>query len=455
MTDTVGPPPGSLSRCACEQHATPVTLQRLAHLTALVDARLANLAQVRCSGKKSGCARCVEYGKHCEYLMSMVGRRSSKRSKHATAQAALETEPGSKDGPGPSPASTANQGAVTPLSEDTPVSRASTIPPWPFGSTTASSNGIVTPVSEKSTTSFTPTTPSWSGQLIPASADDLLEQIELDNASNFLNMTSDNPLSERNHGGLINNGQVPQSGQDLLDPDLNFDQYGIPDIRDSIQDLSQSNALLLGQSGLSDYSPTGIRISGPSQAGNPAELLEVFEVSDLRDEFPYISALGTIIGLLEGHLQNKATAIDEVMRVNKECMTKIVVIMNSEVFKRCKSCRMLILTALDLVITLYEKGVSEDVRSAPQSSRPQLIDHTGAEKATLQFGVFQFDPEDLAMFRNQIVRNELERCIQMIQGQCTEFGSRLSVASTPSHKVYQQWVSVIENRARILASSLK
>ena len=384
--------------------------------------------------------------------MSMVGRRSSTRSKHAIAR---ETKPGTKDGPVLASGSVTNHGPMTPRSEDAPVSRASTIPPWSFGSIIASSNGIATPVSEKSNASITPTTPSWSGQLIPGSTDDLLEQIELDNASDFLNMTSDNLLSEGHQGDFVSNGQVAQSGQDLLDPDLNFGQYGIPDIPDLIQDLSTSNTLMLGQSGLSDYPPTSMDNPGPAQAGNPAELLEAFEKSGLGGKFPHISALGTIVGFLEGHLQKKAIAIDEVMRVNKDCMTRISKIMSLEVFKQCKSCRMLILIALDLVITLYEKGISEDVRSTPQSSRPQLIDQNGTEPATLQFGVFQFDPDDLAMFRNQIVRNELERCIQMIQRQCTESGSRSGVGSTPSHKVHQQWVSVIENRARILASSLK
>lgn len=116
---------------------------------------------------------------------------------------------------------------------------------------------------------------------------------------------------------------------------------------------------------------------------------------------------------------------------------------------------MLVLTAMDLVVTLYEAGISEDVTSASQSSHPQSIDQTGAQKASLQFGVFQFEPEDHIMFRNQIVRNELERCIQVVQGQSRELRNSSSDGSIPSHKVHQQWFGVIENRARILTSSLK
>ena len=77
------------------------------------------------------------------------------------------------------------------------------------------------------------------------------------------------------------------------------------------------------------------------------------------------------------------------------------------------------------------------------------------QEASLQFGVFQFDPEDHTMFRNQIVGNELQRCLRMVHEQSSELRSSADAVSAPSYKLQQNWLSVIENRARLLDSSLK
>ncbi|CAD6565533.1 MAG: hypothetical protein ASARMPRED_007313 [Alectoria sarmentosa] len=314
----------------------------------------------------------------------------------------------------------------------------------------ASNTGLVTPLPEESTSSLAPTTPSWPGNL-----NHLLDHIEASNELAYPNMTSSNVLSERNSDDYTNNLQVIDPGRDPLNADLNFDQYSIPDIFTPVQDTSNSTASVFGGSDFLDYPPTSFHIPSSTQPHKATQLHEASDPPSLPGSFPHISALGKIIGHLEGHIQNKAIGVDEVMRINKTCMTGITEIMNSEVFKSCKSCRMLILTAMDLVITLYEIGVSEDSRSTLQSSQPQSIDRSRTKQASLLFGVFQLEPDDHVMLRNQIVCIELERCIQVIQIQSTELRDSSSDKSMPSHKIHQQWFSVIENRARVLASSLK
>lgn len=232
-----------------------------------------------------------------------------------------------------------------------------------------------------------------------------------------------------------------------LDLHPSSDQHSIPDITDLIHDPSIFATSAFGQ-------PDDMHFSSSAQ---PQEVTDepsgVLHQLNLKNTYPHIRSLGKIIGLLEGKIQDKATAVDEVMRVNKACMTEIAEIMSTQLFQRCRSCRMLVLTAMDLVITLYELGVSEDVIPTSRSSS-QCSSQAQAQKASLQFGVFQFEPEDHAMFRNQIVRNELERCIQMIQGQSSELRTCSSDRSSPSHKILLNWYSVIESRARVLASSL-
>ena len=464
-------------------------LPRLASLCYHPQMTLTNLTQVRCSGEKTGCARCLEYGKHCEYLLSMVGR-SSARNKQARARSVNEGMARSSDAqasipastpapasapapdpapvPVPAPAQTANIESVAAFSGTSSSSPVSTNPLWSSSSITASNNGHITPVTETSPSSYESNLPSWLKN--PESSDPLLNLVELNDPSMFPNFVSGFGFSELNHDGFANDdGTINPMASGNTHPEPNYDdfmnddetmhprrlsldshpspdQHSIPDMSDLIHDPSIFATSAFGQ-------PNGMHFSSSTQPREITESSGVLHQSNIENIYPHICSLGKIIGLLEGHIQNKATSVDEVMRVNKACMTEIAEIMNTQFFKRCKSCRMLVLTAMDLVITLYELGVSEDIKSTSHSS-PQLTSQARAQKASLQFGVFQFEPEDLAMFRNQIVRNELERCIQVIQGQSSELRTCSSDRSTPSHKVYQNWFSVIESRARVLASSL-
>ena len=427
---------------------------------------LTDPAQVRCSGEKSGCARCLEYGKHCEYLLSMVGR-SSARNKQARARSVREGIVRSPDTQASvlATAIPANIEPVTTLSETRSNSPVSTNPPWSSSSITASHNSHVPPLTESSPPSSASNLPSW--LKISEPNDPLFNLIELNDPSMFSHFASSNGLSELNHDDFTNddgtnnpissgNAHTEPSCNDFMNDDQTIhprrmsldlhpspDQHSVPDISDLIHDPSILTTSALGQ-------PNDMHFSSPTQSQEVTDPPGFLNQFDLKNIYPHIRSLGKIIGLLEGHIQDKATAVDEVMRVNKACMTEIAEIMNTQFFQRCRSCRMLVLTAMDLVITLYELGVSEDIKSTSHSSSQCA----NAQKASLQFGVFQFEPEDHAMFRNQIVRNELERCIQMIQGQSSELRTCPSDKSTPSHKIHQNWFSVIESRARVLASSL-
>ena len=448
-------------------------LPRLVSICYYRQKTLTEIAQVRCSGEKTGCARCLEYGKQCEYLLSMVGR-SSARNKQAQARLVREGMTGSSDAqasvtaPAPAPVSAANIEPVTTFPETSPNSPASTSPLWSSSSVIASNNGHVTPPTETSPSTYASNSPSWLRN--PESDDPILNLFELNGPSMFSNFASSTGLSELNHDEFANddgtanpmtsgNAHAEPNCDDFTNDDQTMhprrksldsypspDQHSIPDISDLIDDPSIFATSASGQ-------PNGMHFSSSTQPQEVTEPSGVLHQSNTENTYPHIYSLSRIIGLLEGHIQNKATAMDEVMRVNKACMTEIAEIMDTQFFRRCKSCRMLVLTAMDLVITLYELGVSEDVKCTSHSSS-QSTSQARAQKASLQFGVFQVEPEDHAMFRNQIVRNELERCIQVIEGQSSELRTCSGDRSTPSHKVHQNWFSVIESRARILASSL-
>ena len=480
VTEAVDPHPRCRNHCACEQPATHAMLPRLVPICYCRQNTRTDLSQVRCSGEKTGCARCLEYGKHCEYLLSMVGR-SSARNKQARARLIREGMAGSSDAQAsvpasapapvsvPAPAPAANIEPVTTFSETSPNSPASTNPLWSSSSVIVSNNDHVTPPTERSPSTYASNLPPW--LKTPESNDPLLNFFELNDPSMVSSLASSDGLSELNHDefandeatanpmtsgnahaepdcdDFMNDDQTMHPRRKSLDSHPSPDQHSIPDISDLIHDPSIFATSAFEQ-------PNSMHSSSSTQPQEVTELSGVLHQSNIENTYPHIYSLGRIIGLLEGHIQNKATAVDEVMRVNKACMTEIAEIMNTQFFRRCKSCRMLVLTAMDLVITLYELGVSEDVKSTSHSSS-ESTSQARTQKASLQFGVFQFEPEDHAMFRNQIVRNELERCIQVIQGQSSELRTCSGDRSTPSHKVHQNWFSVIESRARVLASSLR
>ena len=250
---------------------------------------------------------------------------------------------------------------------------------------------------------------------------------------------------------LTDNNQVTFSDVDF---GLDLDHFCDPDMLNTGLNTLSPSGSMSGDLNIVECAHTGVSDTNSSRSPKVTELLENFGQPGVRDSFPQISDLAKIIGILEELIQNRETTIDEVLRANKFCMTVINGIMSSDFFGKCKSCEMLILTAMDLVITLYETGVSEDMRGSSQACRAQSADQTFAQKASLQFGVFQLEPEDHIMLRNQIVRNELQRCIQMIRGQSSEYRNASRDGSTPSHKIRQHWFDVIENRARTLTSSL-
>lgn len=330
--------------------------------------------------------------------------------------------------------------------------------------TAESDAGLMRPLS--GVTSLDPSTPTWSGNLSSGAASPrLMGPLELENGFMIPGMVPSGIHADQNLDHLTDNNQVALPEQGLLDAnfdldfdqdfDPNFGQYCVPDMPSTVPDPSSSNGSISGDLSMFEHTHTGVSDSNSSRPPKVTELLENFDQPGLRDNFPQISNLCKIIGLLEELIQKKETTIDEVLRANKFCMNLISSVMKSDFFKKCKSCRMLILTAMDLVITLYETGVSEDMKWSSQSSRSQSADQTFGQKASLQFGVFEFEPEDHVMIRNQIVRNELQRCIQTIQGQSSELRNSSSDGSTPSHKIHENWFNVIENRARILTSSLK
>ncbi|QGI65291.1 hypothetical protein CEK26_009242 [Fusarium fujikuroi] len=88
-------------------------------------------------------------------------------------------------------------------------------------------------------------------------------------------------------------------------------------------------------------------------------------------QFPHVAALSKIILILEHHVRSKTHSIDEILRVNKACLTDLATIMDQEEYKACRSCHM-------------------------------------------TFGVFELDPEEQISMTKRILHKEIQRALKIV-----------------------------------------
>lgn len=225
--------------------------------------------------------------------------------------------------------------------------------------------------------------------------------------------------------------------------------------------------------------------------------------SESLSQFSCLLPIINIIATTEAHLQRASIPIDEAMCTNKACMSQISRTMENEEFIKCNSCSLLIATAMQMVIMLYEKALSasDHANSGPvkddsdlcsgttlagsphsttsstlpnfsSSSRSQndqqhVVSGSSARPScsnmpSLQFGVFQFEPDEATWFRNQIIRNELQRCVQTLRACNTEQQKSKQQGATggpppgllAGDKVRKSWLLEMERRAYTLIASL-
>ncbi|ERF68966.1 hypothetical protein EPUS_09020 [Endocarpon pusillum Z07020] len=157
------------------------------------------------------------------------------------------------------------------------------------------------------------------------------------------------------------------------------------------------------------------------------------------------------------HLRRAHIPVDEAMRTNKVCMSQISRTMENEESLKSNSCSLLVATAMQMVILLYEKALSTSdqghscsvkddsnlcggtmLTRSPHSTMSSTLTTTNNNSSEsdndqqhalssfstspsrsrmpdLQFGVFQFEPEEQTWIRNHIIRKELQRCIQTLR----------------------------------------
>ena len=201
------------------------------------------------------------------------------------------------------------------------------------------------------------------------------------------------------------------------------------------------------------------------------------------------------IECLEEQLQVPQVPIDQAVRLNRQAMAKVREVSNTDGFRRCQSCPLLVAIIMDLVVRLYElvvlsmqcpagEGEGDDVsfpgRQSPfqqaagmggerpsGGSSPGSANSGGSEPPIFQFGCLEFDPDEQEIFRAAMVRRDLRRCVETIQYCSQEIPQRqatslrngplsrgVSLSRKPSDHVHTQWYQEMGYRVKELLAAL-
>lgn len=410
--------------------------------------------------------RCHNLQLTCEYTVSMVGRMSTKRNHRRSKSKSVNVSSAQSQASSVSSETTSNPLPATPNHPQPLLG--------PDLNICSSSDDFTTDYySEVFDATMLPATiehedPSKAVSL----ADDSLAMFTLGSDSNFPSLTA-------------------QDQNPLDDPYPMFpDAGGMPS--------QAASGASLGAISLAPPKNTPLSV----QSLEPS-LQYIQNNSESLFRYPYLLPIINIIVTTEAHLQRASIPIDEAMRTNKACMSQIARTMEDAEFIKCNSCSLLIATAMQMVIMLYEKALfaSDQASScsakddgdpsngmtrtgSPHSAMLSTLATTSTSSTStndqqhavssfsarpsctgtpsLQFGVFQLEPEEQIWFRNQIIRKELQRCIQTLRACHTEkLPSKLQAATGASppallgcDRVRKTWLMEMERRANALIASL-
>ena len=255
--------------------------------------------------------------------------------------------------------------------------------------------------------------------------------------------------------------QTPASASDIMNPasaasnfhldfpnlDLDLHEYPLADFN-----LNQSNSSLSDLKSLRDARPTEHRnvVEFTKDSTDPHRLSEKLLPNEMTVKAPatHVIALVQIVTSLEAQYQASELAVDEVLRLNKNCIATVAAIVAQHGRKLCKNCHALVPTTMELIVSLYEKCFALGEKDNKNQDQPQA---TRRGSSSLQFGVFPIDPEDQAAFTCQLYIKELHRSMLIIRqfsAQCREAaGANLDCGSVV-------WYNKMEQRVKKLVTSL-
>ncbi|KAL6808130.1 hypothetical protein V8C40DRAFT_259874 [Trichoderma camerunense] len=366
-----------------------------------------HLSKVRCSGEKTGCARCSSLGYSCVYSESRVGKVQGNRARRLrSGSASVQQHPIS-----PSPSSL---------------------------DMTGDHRGD----SSRSGTVSTPSQGLVDGETTTVEVEDGLFA-ELSCVSHGVYSEATKDIDDCALFGSLDDFQ---SVETPLDPMLSdVDRIGNPSHLPSAMVVSQPSHPLGSDRPLDLASNTdwsGFNFPSSDNAG-VGKLAPYRHLASQR-----MVDCVALVHNLEQNIHSRLVAADEVMRVNKHCVVSILEILEYEETSPSMSLLGLSCLALNHVVTLFEGASSYLLSPNKRHEYPQK------RMPTIQFGIFDVDPEEHLAIQCQILLRELQRC-----GQTAErLLERLKLVHEDRGNlgvVYSDWLGSIQNRLQILCENVQ
>ncbi|KAL4886427.1 hypothetical protein BJY04DRAFT_213195 [Aspergillus karnatakaensis] len=398
-------------------------------------------AKVRCSGEKTGCTRCKTLGHECVYLESRVGKTRGRRKRHLlspgaaaqcmTAISALENRPATANAEnGPSGESSTRQ-------EQSPAS----------------------------------------------SLDEGDEDLEADFLNNELWDLS-NPIAD---AAMLD---TDLSGMQFLQQFSNENTTWEDAEEHRIEPRKQRLDSAIGLSSDDGTAPSSTarqspwkvddHIVKPSRHTGTTFPTRFSQPSNSTSRYPPCSGLiqpntksavllaAEILEHLEEKISAGLSAIDEVLRINKEATQKINQLLKRADYTRSMGSLMVVVAAAHHVVSLFEVACEDLYASPCHDNHHALYRNRGGTlnrglKLKIQgalhppgigFGSFLLDPQDQIALGARIICTELHRTLKMVQALSSPMQTGCFAPELAPMAV-DGWLQDLNGRLRTLISGLE
>ncbi|EGD88873.2 uncharacterized protein TERG_05122 [Trichophyton rubrum CBS 118892] len=406
-------------------------------------------AKVRCSGERTGCTRCSNLQYECVYAVSRVGKvpgiraRANKPSRANSTEKTVQTPRSEsamvlpQDAEGDTDAQTTTQTTAT--EPDEPNSR------HEFGDkpNAADAGQFFDANTPKSPVGMYTdwTNPSTDKSLNP-----------FDSADLFI-LPSQLMSSEHDPSRSF---PVPQCRNASLDPTRISPELDLPDLDSP-------------QSGFFTKKRRSVHLD-PSRSYPSRSALQYTEsvpVTECDSEFTSgrlrqqqynyrswtILSCNRIVEFLEHHIQRGVIALDVVMHTNKVTLAEISRLLSQGAHKERSNCAMLLLIAIEQIVTLFERSVGQDPSDSDRASvigSMGGLTNIGACKSlsrgnsggnvlpNLRFGSFQISQDEQLELRSYLLQRELQRCLQVL----TTLRDSITLEPNPCTKLEERVVKL-------------
>ncbi|KAI0107215.1 hypothetical protein GGR51DRAFT_159643 [Nemania sp. FL0031] len=370
-------------------------------------------AKTKCSGQKTGCDRCTAFEVPCKYEISMVGKVSGARAKNRRRP---DSSPGSAE----------------------PATGAGTIP---FELPEPSPQVPDTPANIEPSSMLSPPSNSMSAWDLPF---DFAENSEPTTQTNI-------DMAMPGTTGLEHIPAVTTKRIGEMDNMWYGQLESLPSLPTSGDQNPDDFLAALRASPPKRYRTSESIFSG--QSTQPGDMPDVE-----RSELEYIARCSEIIGAVERTLNYKSCTLDQVLGACKRHVKSLVTIINHDEFEFTIGCRTVILTALNLIITLLERCLkadeSKDISPSSASDDGERLFQFRFSLPRVSFGSLHYDNGEQFAFCSHLMQAELSRILAVLNTLKRRTPSGICRGSTSAGHIQEVWCGDFQKRLTELSNML-